>query len=142
MDAGDPMMQVSGSVGLTGAADLVWVFQRKSRNTMDAKIQSMGKDLGDTSYALDFDSEHLSWLCRDFVSEDSDNIVAFLIKEFFKKYPSKRVTASELGDVVRKSRQHVSRVLQKLTRERVLNCSQEKAGYRYMVNELSQEYQS
>lgn len=134
MDSSDPMMQVSGSVGLTGAADLVWVFQRKTRTMMEAKIQSMGKDLGDTTYNLEFDSEHLSWLCRDFASDDSVNVIQFMVKEFFVKFPNKKVTASELADHLRKSKQYVNRVLRDFAKSGLLLCSQQRGGWVYTIN--------
>lgn len=113
-DAGDPMMKVSGSAGLTGAADMVWVFERKNRNAMQAKVQSMGKDLPDVVYRLNYDEEHLSWVCEDFGSEDNNTAIRKLIMDFFESNGNIEATASEVADKIRRHRQHVSSNLKSL----------------------------
>lgn len=120
-DATDPMMQISGSVGLTGAADLVWVFSRKNRNAMIAKLQSMGKDLGDTVYDLSYDPEHISWICDDYTSADSESVTEFLLKDLFKRLDSNaEITVSQVAENINRSRQHCLKAIKKLTNDEFL----------------------
>jgi hypothetical protein len=113
-DATDPMMKVSGSAGITGAADLVWNFERKSRLAMAAKVQSMGKDMPDVVYRLNYDKEHLSWICQDFGTEDNNSVVRKLLVDYFNKIGDQEVSAAEVSDAIGKHRQHVSSMLKTL----------------------------
>ena len=110
----DPMMKVSGSAGVTGAADLVWTFERKSRDGMEAKIQSMGKDLADTIYRLHYDADHMSWICDNFEDAQQTNQISSLVKEYFAKIGNVRVTANQVADDIDKSRSHVAKALKEL----------------------------
>ena len=111
---GDPMMKVSGSAGVTGAADLVWTFERKSRNAMEARIQSMGKDLPDAIYHLHYDAEHMSWICDDFGCEDNNNVITKQVMVYFEKLGDKEASAPQVADAIGKHRQHVSSAMKRL----------------------------
>lgn len=113
-DAADPMMKVSGSAGITGAADLVWNFERKSRLAMEAKVQSMGKDMPDVVYRLNYDKEHLSWICQDFGTEDNNNLIRKLLMDYFNKLENSEVSATEAAAAISKHRTTVSRTLKGL----------------------------
>ena len=56
----DVVEDVSGTLGLSGAADGIVVLQR-SRNDNDAKIFITGRDVADAELALSFDPENLVW---------------------------------------------------------------------------------
>lgn len=60
MMADDPLATVSGSYGLTGAADGVLVLSR-SRNRSDATLSVMGRDLPEAELALKFDGDLCTW---------------------------------------------------------------------------------
>lgn len=59
-DASDHLDLVSGSTGLTGAADGVLVLKR-SRGESDATLTANGRDFPDTELALKFDGELCDW---------------------------------------------------------------------------------
>jgi hypothetical protein len=59
-DATDHLDLVSGSTGLTGAADGVLVLKR-SRGDLDATLTANGRDFPDTELALKFDGELCDW---------------------------------------------------------------------------------
>jgi hypothetical protein len=127
-DAGDPMNQVSGSAGITGPADLVWVFSRKSRETMKAKLQAMGKDLSDATYNLSWDVKYSQWICEEYENTEQMMSVHGLVKEFFANCGNRKVTANELADSIGKSRSHVAKALKELADDEFLLRSQGQHG--------------
>lgn len=56
----DPFRRMSGSVGITGAADGLIVLDRK-RNKDDAILHITGRDIGSEEYSLQWDRELWSW---------------------------------------------------------------------------------
>jgi hypothetical protein len=113
-EATDPMNMVSGSAGITGAADSVWVFTRKNRSAMKAEIQAMGKDVSDAKYFLEWDGKYSQWNCVDYINSEAESITSFKIKDIFMQSPGKGYTASEIGDILGLSRQHMNRALNNL----------------------------
>lgn len=59
-DSEDPVDLVSGSTGLTGAADGVCVLKRM-RLQSSAELLSFGRDFEESSLALEWDKEKLQW---------------------------------------------------------------------------------
>lgn len=59
-EASDHLDLVSGSTGLTGAADGILILKR-SRGEMDATLTANGRDFPDTELALKFDGELCDW---------------------------------------------------------------------------------
>jgi hypothetical protein len=60
MGASDPLEEVSGTMGLTGAADAVLVLRRE-RGQHDAALFVTGRDLDEQELALSWDRERASW---------------------------------------------------------------------------------
>lgn len=56
----DPLEEVSGTTGLTGAADTVWVL-RRDRGRMDATLFITGRDTEEQETALQFDASLGLW---------------------------------------------------------------------------------
>lgn len=69
-DSEDDYDSVSGSAGLTGAADTVWILERKDRSKMQGNLIISGRDIGDRKYALRWKQEMGLWL----YAGDSDAI--------------------------------------------------------------------
>ena len=59
-EADDPFLQISGSNGLMGAADTIWLLQRQRTSNM-AKLLITGRDMNSRSLRLQWDN-HL-WNC-------------------------------------------------------------------------------
>jgi hypothetical protein len=59
-ESDDPLEMISGSFGLSGAADTLMVLRRE-RGRADAFLYVTGRDLEDIEYALKFDPEYTSW---------------------------------------------------------------------------------
>jgi hypothetical protein len=60
MADGDVFNTVTGSTGLTGAADTTLVLQR-ARNAMTAALHVTGRDVEESEYALTFDASRGAW---------------------------------------------------------------------------------
>ena len=59
----DPHLMVSGSTGLTGAADGSYVLQKNEVNSPDAKLFIRGRDVEERVLTLRFDPETCVWEC-------------------------------------------------------------------------------
>lgn len=63
-DEGDVFNEVSGSTGLTGAADAILVAKR-ARNTAEAVLYVTGRDITEQEYGLSWQPETCSWCLTD-----------------------------------------------------------------------------
>lgn len=64
IDESDVFNEVSGSTGLTGAADAILVAKR-SRNTAEAVLHVTGRDIAEHDYGLRFQPDICSWEILD-----------------------------------------------------------------------------
>ncbi len=56
----DPLDTISGTTGISGAADTVWVL-KKERGKADAVLFATGRDIEEKELALQFDTLTMSW---------------------------------------------------------------------------------
>ncbi len=61
-ESDDPLELVSGSNGLTGAADGIMVLKRSVRGGTDAELFATGRDFEDKEFALKWDKETCQWI--------------------------------------------------------------------------------
>lgn len=64
IDDGDVFNEVSGSTGLTGAADAILIAKR-ARNTAEAVLHVTGRDITEQDHGLTWHSETCSWSLTD-----------------------------------------------------------------------------
>lgn len=64
IDEGDVFNEVSGSTGLTGAADAILIAKR-ARNTAEAVLHVTGRDVTEQEYGLSFNAETCTWSLTD-----------------------------------------------------------------------------
>jgi len=57
----DPLHRVSGSTGIIGAADTVWLFEKADRMELDATIFVSGRDVEERKGALTFNRDRGLW---------------------------------------------------------------------------------
>lgn len=64
VDDGDVFNEVSGSTGLTGAADAV-LYAKRARNTAEAILHVTGRDVTEREYGLSWDTATCQWHLSD-----------------------------------------------------------------------------
>lgn len=99
----DPMNMISGTTGLTGAVDSIYVLKKDSRKSNKAKLIATGRDIEYRELTLEFDKQSHIW---NFISDDSeedetyfsfaDNTLAEII-DFIKSEQIFIGTATELA---------------------------------------------
>jgi RecA-family ATPase len=99
--ADDPLDLVSGSLGLTGAADTVMVLQRTAKGT---EIYRRGRDVEESQLAVEFDPTHCRWLIRGDSTQvrrtdERKKILAALLQSAEPIGPSDIAKASAMSDV-------------------------------------------
>ena len=57
----DPIVSVSGSIGITGAADCIWVLEKKSGDDKKGTLFVAGRDVPERKGVLSFDQETGLW---------------------------------------------------------------------------------
>ncbi len=80
MSDSDPFNTISGSTGLTGAVDNMYVIQKQSRTSQDAVFHATGRDIDPQELAIRFD-ENKTW---QLISEDAE---AYLEQKTFEENP-------------------------------------------------------
>ena len=104
MTADDPHMTVSGSTGLTGAADCSYVLMRTSSDTSEAKLYIRGRDVEEKVLSLTFDSANCEWRYEggDDIAIDTmkSDPVMKAVTDYILDKKEFSGTASELGDAL------------------------------------------
>lgn len=115
MVSDDPLEMVSGTLGVSGAADAVLVLRRE-RGQADASLFVTGRDVEEQDLALKWETEDtLGWTllgqAEDFRRSRERQVILDTIKEM----PG--MTPSEIADVVDKSRGSVRKLLFSMVRD-------------------------
>ena len=98
----DPMNMISGSTGLSGAADSAFVLQKHSRLANVASLHCTGRDIPDRTLKLEFGEEDHVWkLLEDSktcsgASRISTLRIENLLSELLQKEPEISVSAKAL----------------------------------------------
>jgi len=108
-DSSDFLECVSGTFGLTGAADCIAVLSRQSRQAADATLKITGRDVPDLEKALKFHADLGSWEllgeADDFaMGQERQDLLSFL-KEVGPKTPA------QLSKLIGKSRESIKMLL-------------------------------
>lgn len=109
-ESGKGLAKVSGSYGMTGAADTVWVLTEDKRYF---KLEVQGKDIETRSLQLDFDKETFIWSDKGinpsfYMTPEQKQIYDLLKKE------NREMKASEIARAVNKKDSTVSELLKKM----------------------------
>jgi len=123
LTADDPLDQVSGTTGLTGAADAVAVLNR-SRGKADAILSVAGRDMEDTELALTFDKDITTWRVLGNADEYRHTQERQEVLDALKQ-ADEPMKPQEIADVIGKKGGAVRRLLFTLSNEGVVT----KAGY-------------
>ena len=101
---------VSGSTGLTAAADTVAIMKRGS-GRMDAKLHIRGRDVDDIDLALKFDSPTKSFSILGQVDECDMSEERLEILDFLKNHAGKPVQLKDIAEELGKKETTVSKLL-------------------------------
>ena len=112
MAADDPFDEVSGTRGLTGAADGVLVLKRDS-GTQQPVLYGRGRDLEEVETAIQFDKETGNWSVIGAAWLVADTHERREIQEVLGRSVDP-MTPTEIGERIGKSRQNVQKMLTKM----------------------------
>lgn len=115
MAADDPFDEVSGTRGLTGAADGVLVLKRDS-GTQQPVLYGRGRDLEEFETALQFDGETGTWSVLGAAWQVADTIERREIQQVLGRSVDP-MSPTEIGERLGKSRQNISKMLTKMLDE-------------------------
>ena len=96
----DPFNQISGTTGISGAADSSFVLLKEDRSSSKATLYCTGRDIEQRELKLEFDSERFTW---DMLSDSVEQPESVLSREtaqameYVKSVGSFEGTASELA---------------------------------------------
>ena len=131
----DPMSRLSGSHGISGAADLVWLFDRKSRDVLNATLRAMGRDIPDARYSLSCDTDNKAiWKCLGHIVDEDQNTTQSKILELLRNNETCSYTSSEIADKIGRSRQNTFKELVQLTKDELLVRYEDNGSYYYGLN--------
>lgn len=101
----DPLNTLSGSTGLIGSVDGVFVLEKDKRTSHKAKLTIANRDTEGYCFKLEFDPDKCKWLFvgNEADTPDIDEPFCLLIAEFMKDRDAWRGTATELSETLNKT---------------------------------------
>ncbi len=97
MPDNDPFNMVSGSVGIIGAVDSMYVLEKDKRTENKAILHVTGRDIEDMQLSLAFDREKTVWQFLSYLSgEKNEDPVVLAVVSLLSRTKSFRGTASDL----------------------------------------------
>lgn len=117
MPDSDPFNMVSGSVGIVGAVDSMYVLEKDKRTENKATLHVTGRDIEDMQLLLEFDRDMTVWRFVSYLSgEKSEDKTAAALVTFLSSRLSFQGTASELLDELRSIDSNIAASPNALTR--------------------------
>ena len=102
MPDSDPCNMVSGSVGIIGAVDSMYVLEKDKRTENKATLHVTGRDIEDMQLMLEFDRDATVWRFVSYLSgEKTEDGMATALASFLSSRSGFTGTATELLDGLR-----------------------------------------
>lgn len=136
MAAEDPFDEVSGTRGLTGAADSVLVLKKDGQQPV---LYGRGRDLEELETALQFDKETGAWSVLGEAWQVADTIERREIQQILGRSVDP-MTPTEIGERIGKSRQNIQKMLAKMLEAG--HVEQVTRGHYVLVSTVSMASQS
>lgn len=127
-EAEDPLEKVSGSFGLTGGIDNVWVIDRKTAEA-NGKMSITGRDIEEQELAVTFDKDKFRWICRGDATMFSEKENREEIFNLFRKNNNTPLKASEISRALDKGPKEYDGVRKLLHRMDGEGLSEDARGY-------------
>ncbi len=99
----DPLNTLSGSTGLVGAVDGVWVLEKEKRTGTKGKLTIANRDTEGYCFKVEFDKANCRWNylgTEEEVEENSEDILAVILDDFLEN--TFNGTATELVELLKK----------------------------------------
>jgi RecA-family ATPase len=109
---------VSGSTGLTAAADSIIIMQR-NRNSQDAVLSVAGREIGDSSWGITLNDSTLTWEPKGYAEEVFLNRSRLEIVQYLKAQ-SEPVQLRDIAEALGKKKPVVHKLLNALTRDGIV----------------------
>lgn len=137
-ESDDEFNAISGSAGITGAADTLMILRRDDRTQMSGQLIVSGRDINDKKLALTWDAKHCLWLyegdLRDVKLAKLKQLIIDTIRE-----SDKPVTIEEMVKLIKKGRGIITDTVNGLTRDNVIEKSVSGKGYIMVQNADDQD---
>jgi len=118
MPDSDPFNMVSGSVGIIGAVDSMYVLEKEKRADNKATLHVTGRDIEDRQLLLEFDREMTVWQFLSYLSgEKGEDSLVTAVASFLKNGKAFDGTASELLEQLKQADGGLSCTPNALTRK-------------------------
>ena len=99
MPDSDPFNMVSGSTGIIGAVDSLYVLEKDSRTENKARLHVTGRDIEDMQIMLEFDRDKMVWRFVSYLNgEKKESALAATLIAFLAGHGDFTGTATELLD--------------------------------------------
>jgi len=93
-EADDDIESVSGTIGITGAADTVAILRRKDRSKRNGKLIIHGRDISEKYYDIEFQENTGLWVFKGSSSSD-DNILSDIVHVLKDGIPKTKIEIAE-----------------------------------------------
>ncbi len=116
MGADDPMDEITGSIGLTGAVDGSMVLKRE-RGKSEATFYVTGRDIDDQELAMSFDMESCLWSIAGKAEEFLRTKERTEIAQVLRDCSPEALSPKEIADLVGKDAPAVRKMLQRMQQD-------------------------
>jgi len=115
----DYVLEVSGTSGITGAADGIMVLLR-ARQEEQAHFHIVGRDVEERELVLEFDADHLTWKNLGSAADHLKGEVQQAIVRFLRTRGEIGASAPEIAEAVKQKANSVRQALNRLLADRVV----------------------
>lgn len=140
----DPLEEISGSIGITGAMDTILMLKRP-RGASGAVLISTGRDIAESQYALNFDGATGQWIVDGRIEEVGlqDNKNPAVILNHLKSNAGKQFTVQEIHQELQQKIRFdtLKRELNRLVTKNIIRRHHGSYGYYEPIVSLSQTFQ-
>lgn len=113
--AADRFDQITGTLAISGAADCMWVLERK-RNSKTGILAVTGRDIEEQELAITFDDQNFSWQAHGSASFHFASEERRKIHEYMKK-ADKPASPQEVADAIKGSVGSIRHMMPKMVNE-------------------------
>ncbi len=118
-ETADYVHEVSGTLGITGAADGIMVLLR-SRHENQAALHITGRDVAEQELVLEFDADNLTWKSLGTSEQHSAGKVRNAVIQLLKSLNGESMFCKDIAERVDEKENSVRQVLNRLREEKMI----------------------